>query len=157
MVAIVPFDKSHGAQFFAMNKAWIEENFTLEPLDIAVLSDPKTHILEAAGEIWCAVKEGQAIGCYALLQCADASGKQLEFTKFAVDAAHRGYGVGRALFTHAMTRARQLGVLELILYTNTYQTRAVAMYDAAGFVRMPMDDKRKARYARANLYMVKPL
>lgn len=158
MLSIVPFDDAHAPAFFAMNKAWIEENFTLEPLDIAVLSEPRKYIIDAGGEIWCAVKDGKAIGCYALLHIHNALGEQLlEFTKFAVDAQYRGEGAGKALFAHALARARTIGVPELILYTSTHQARAVQMYYAAGFVSVPMDENNKARYARANLFMRKML
>lgn len=158
MLSIVPFDDAHVPAFFDMNKAWIEENFTLEPLDIAVLSEPRKYILDAGGEIWCAVKDGKAIGCYALLHIQNALGERLlEFTKFAVDAQYRGEGAGTALFAHAQARAKTLGAAELILYTSTHQARAVEMYYKAGFVSVPMDEVNKARYARANLFMKKAL
>lgn len=151
---IVPFDDAYADAFYAMNKAWIEENFVMEPLDEQVLSTPRASIINGGGEIWFALHEGTPIGCYALLHHADG---RVEFTKFAVDETARGHGTGKALFEHAITRARHIGAPELILYTNTKQERACEMYYKRGFVKTQMSEADKTRYARANLFMVLPL
>lgn len=154
MVHIVPFRAGHAEPFYRMNKAWISENFVMEPLDEQVLGDPQTHIVDTGGEIWMAEHEGRPVGCYALLHHEDG---RVEFTKYAVDAAARGRGLGSALLKHAIARARHTGAPHLMLFTNTRQERACEMYARYGFVKAEMDEADKARYARANLFMRLPL
>jgi N-acetylglutamate synthase-like GNAT family acetyltransferase len=152
MVTILPYHDAFAAEFYRLNREWITENFVLEPLDEQVLSNPRQSILDTGGEIWCACNaDGVMIGCYALLPLADG---RLEFTKFAVDTQLRGQGAGSKLLTHAIARAREKNVPELILYTNTLQQRACEMYVRYGFIATPMSEDDKTRYARANLFMV---
>ncbi|MEP6937310.1 MAG: GNAT family N-acetyltransferase [Chthoniobacterales bacterium] len=56
-------------------------------------------------ETYCAVEENAAIGCHALIR-ADTT-LRLEHLWVLPRAMHRG--IGRALFQHAMARARTLG------------------------------------------------
>lgn len=154
MLTILPFDDAHADAFFRMNRDWITEHFTLEPLDEEVLSNPRDYIIGRGGEIWFAVKAGVPIGCYALLHHEDG---RVEFTKFAVTREARGTGAGSALLKHAIARAKGTGKPELMLFTNTKQVRACEMYDRYGFVRTAMSEADKTRYARANLFMVLPL
>lgn len=150
MLGIVPFTPVFAEAFSRFNREWITEHFVLEPLDEKVLGDPQAYILDTGGEIWFAVQDSTPIGCYALLHHGDG---RVEFTKFAVDSARRGSGAGRALLEHAIGRAQASGKPELILYTNTKQATACAMYARYGFVAREMNDADKARYARANLFM----
>lgn len=154
MLTIIPFDDAYAGAFFRMNRDWITENFTLEPLDEAVLSNPRDHIIAQGGEIWFAMKDAMPIGCYALLHHADG---RVEFTKFAVTQEARGMGAGSALLKHAIARARETGTRALMLFTNTTQIRACEMYDRYGFIVTEMSETDKTRYARANRFMVLPL
>lgn len=155
MLTIVPFDDAYAEAFYRMNKAWIEDNFVMEPIDEQVLRNPRTSIIDGGGEVWFALSDaGTPIGCYALLHHADG---RVEFTKYAVDAAARGTGAGSALLKHAIARATESGAPELILYTNTKQARACEMYYRYGFIETAMGDADKTRYARANLFMRMPL
>jgi len=52
---------------------------------------------------------------------------------FAVAAAHEGQGVGRALLAHAERWAREHGCALLTLAVLPGNTRARALYEAAGF------------------------
>jgi len=136
MSAIVPYRDAFASEFYRLNRERICENFVLEPLDEHVLSNPRQSILDTGGEIWCACDAlGAMIGCYALLPLTDG---RLEFTKFAVDTQTRGQGTGSKLLNHAIARAREKQVPELILYTNTLQKRACEMYVRYGFVDTKM-------------------
>ncbi len=155
MISIVPFDDAFSDAFYRMNKAWITENFVMEPIDEKVLATPRENIIDGGGEIWFALNvQGEPVGCYALLHHADG---RVEFTKFAVDEKARGLGAGSQLFKHAIARAKESGKPELILYTNTKQERACEMYYRYGFEKREMNEIDKQRYARANLFMALPL
>jgi ribosomal protein S18 acetylase RimI-like enzyme len=151
MLTIVPFTDVYAEPFYRFNRDWITEIFVMEPLDEEVLSRPRQNIIETGGEIWFALHDGQPIGCYALLHHAEG---RVEFTKFAVDKSARGMGAGKALLHHAMARVRAMGAEAMILYTSTKQTRACEMYYKYGFIKTPMSESDKTRYARANLFMV---
>ena len=55
----------------------------------------------------------------------------------AVDPAHQGRGVGRALTEWCLTRARSDGRERLALHTGTWMPDAVRLYERMGFVRRP--------------------
>ena len=62
------------------------------------------------------------------------------FRALAVDPAARGNGVGRALATACIERARETGRLGLAIYTRPSMTVAHRMYESLGFVREPTRD-----------------
>jgi GNAT superfamily N-acetyltransferase len=49
----------------------------------------------------------------------------------------RGQGIGHALLERLESEARALGVVRLVLETGDRQTEALALYDRAGFARIP--------------------
>jgi GNAT superfamily N-acetyltransferase len=58
----------------------------------------------------------------------------------AVDPAHQGRGVGRALTEWCLARARSDGRQRLVLHTGTWMPDAVRLYEHIGFVRRPERD-----------------
>jgi predicted N-acetyltransferase YhbS len=70
----------------------------------------------AAGQIAVARMDGQMVGCIRIQQLDDSVG---EFGMLAVEPAHRGEGIGRALVRFAEDRFRQRGLavvqLELLI------------------------------------------
>lgn len=71
----------------------------------------------------------------------------------AVDPAHRGSGVGRALLEHAEAAARRAGFDSIYLYTHEKMTENLALYARIGYVEY---DRRS--HGEANLvYLRKDL
>jgi putative acetyltransferase len=58
-----------------------------------------------------------------------------ELRKMYLAQAARGLGLGRRLLEVAVTFARTRGATELVLDTTEQMTRAIAFYEASGFVR----------------------
>ncbi len=58
----------------------------------------------------------------------------------AVDPAHQGRGVGRALTEWCLARARADGRLRLILHTAVWMPDAIRLYERMGFARQPQID-----------------
>jgi GNAT superfamily N-acetyltransferase len=77
------------------------------------------------------------------LTIADAAGVRF----LAVNNAHRGKGVGKALTNFCITRARTQGKARLVLHTTRVMTSAWALYEGLGFVRFPEIDFRQGELA----------
>jgi ribosomal protein S18 acetylase RimI-like enzyme len=65
---------------------------------------------------------------------------EAEFRMLAVAPSARGRGVGRALVEHCFTRARELGLEDMVICSMSRMTAAHRLYDAMGFVREPALD-----------------
>jgi N-acetylglutamate synthase-like GNAT family acetyltransferase len=136
--------------FRALNEAWIAKYFRLEAKDRETLEDPHSHILLPGGQIFMAVRDGQRIGCCALIALKDGS---MEVAKMAVAESERGQGIGRKLLDCAITYARAHAVPRLYLETNSALPNAIRLYQLAGFERLPAERIQPSPYARANVYM----
>jgi GNAT superfamily N-acetyltransferase len=145
---IVPYRDAHASAFRALNREWIEQYFTMEPQDWAVLDDPRTKILARGGAIFCALCEGEVVGvAAALVDTAD----RVELGKMAVSSAHQGLGIGAALGQAVIAHARASGASLLFLLSNDRLGPALRLYERLGFQRRPLADGRG--YQRANVYM----
>ncbi|HEY8164154.1 MAG TPA: GNAT family N-acetyltransferase [Gemmatimonadaceae bacterium] len=60
-----------------------------------------------------------------------------ELKRMYVAPEVRGQGIGHALLERLESEARALGVVRLVLETGDRQTEALALYDRAGFARIP--------------------
>jgi ribosomal protein S18 acetylase RimI-like enzyme len=145
---IVDYTPEHQAAFEALNRAWIERHFTLEPADLDALQDPEHHILEPGGVILVAVAEDRVVGTAALLR----HGREFEVAKMAVADGWRGRGVGKALMLALIDRFRAIGGDRLFLETNAGLAPALRLYESTGFVRIG-ERRPGSPYARANVYM----
>ena len=58
----------------------------------------------------------------------------------AVDPATQGHGVGRALTTACLDRARSEGRRRMVLHTGTWMPAAIHLYEELGFSRAPEID-----------------
>ncbi len=54
-----------------------------------------------------------------------------------VRSEERGRGIGRALLAALEAEARRLGLTRLVLETGVRQLEAIALYESAGFSRIP--------------------
>jgi putative acetyltransferase len=81
--------------------------------------------------------QGQVIGSIAMRDRGDGTG---HVSKFFVDAAVRGRGVGRALLELAVSEARSRGLRELDLETRSEFHAALHLYESTGWQRGPDPD-----------------
>lgn len=134
--------------FFQLNKAWIEVDYPLEPLDIAVLSNPEDHILNKGGAIVAALIGTEVVGVVALRPFGEDS---MELTKMAVDQRWRGRGIGEKLMDAILRVAREKGVPRVVLFSNSNTSAAaVKLYFKVGFNEIPLE---AGVYDRANIKM----
>jgi ribosomal protein S18 acetylase RimI-like enzyme len=147
-ILIKSWDPSFQPAFYELNRAWIERDYPLEPVDIAVLSDPDTHILSAGGAILSAVSGNTVVGVVALRTKVPGV---FELTKMAVDPPWQGKGIGQQLILAALDHARRLSGSKVILYSNTHNNApAINLYRKLGFKDIPLEP---GVYKRANIKM----
>ncbi len=144
---IVEFAPEHAAAFKALNEAWISKYFVLEAKDREVLDDPQGKILAKGGRIFMALKDGEAVGCVALLRMADGG---YEVAKMTVSETLRGSGLGRELMQRCIEAGAEGGAPRLYLETNSSLAPALGLYRAMGFEDLPAAD---TPYVRADVFM----
>jgi ribosomal protein S18 acetylase RimI-like enzyme len=147
MVTIQDYRPEYQPYFEQLNKAWLEEYFTVEPIDRWVLEHPEEAILKEGGRIYFAGLEGEIIGTVALKRVGP---EVFELTKMAVDKAYQGRGAGKLLCRTAIEKAKELGAHRLILYSQTSLAAAIGIYREIGFREIPLEP---GKYARADIKM----
>jgi ribosomal protein S18 acetylase RimI-like enzyme len=145
---IVEFEPCHADAFKTLNEAWISRYFAIEPKDREVLGDPQGKIVEAGGRIFMALRDGEAVGCVALIPMEDGG---YEVAKMTVAETLRGSGLGRMLMQRCIDAGAELGAHRLYLETNSSLGPALGLYRAMGFTDIgppPRND-----YARGDTWM----
>jgi GNAT superfamily N-acetyltransferase len=120
-------------QFIAALNAELEDRypedganfFRLDPDEVAV----------GRGGFFIAYLAGEAVGCGAVRRTEPGIG---EIKRMYVSPVARGRGVGRLILNTLEDEARRLGVCRLVLETGPRQPEAIAVYERAGFVQIPL-------------------
>jgi len=139
------------AAFRTLNQAWIEQYFTLEDEDRAILGDPIGRIVEPGGAVFVARLDDEVIGCIGIMPVGE---RVFELVKMAVSPVHQGHGTGRKLIAAALDRARALGAQRVALESNSRLASAVHLYEAFGFRHLEHDEIAPSPYVRADVHMV---
>jgi len=148
---IIAYEEAYQPDFERLNKAWLEEYFTIEPIDRYVLEQPEEAIIKPGGLILLARYEGQIMGTVALKVIEPGV---YEMTKMCVDTKYKGLGAGKKLCAAAIELAKSINAKRLLLYTTSVLETAIAIYRKQGFVEIPLEP---GVYARANVKMEYPL
>jgi len=142
---IVDYADRHAAVFRDLNLDWIEEHFAIEEIDRRHLLAPSESILAPGGAIFIAERNGIPVGCCAVL---NHGGGVYEVSKMAVDRQCRGVGIGRALLSEVIRRARIMGAVRLTIISNTVLASAIHLYRDIGFREVLLESD---AYARGNI------
>ncbi len=146
LIQVAMYEPKYQPAFEALNKAWIEKYFWIEPIDEAVLQNPEENILAAGGEILIALVDNQPVGVVALKRVSESI---LEFTKMAVDEKFQGRKIGEKLAIVAIATAKVMKATKIILYSNTKLVAAIQLYRKLGFVEVELDGP----YKRSDIKM----
>ncbi|MFQ3196865.1 MAG: N-acetylglutamate synthase-like GNAT family acetyltransferase [Paraglaciecola sp.] len=152
----LPFTTELAPYFKQINRQWIEQMFTLEVLDEAMLHFPQKHIIDTGGYIWFAKHPTLGvIGTCALMQREPG---EYELTKMAVLACARNLKVGEKLLQHVLQQIPNIVIKQLFLLTNKKCQAAIHLYQKNGFLHSPkiMSDYGHA-YERCDVAMFYPL
>jgi putative acetyltransferase len=142
------------AAFRRLNEEWITKYFKIEAKDEEAFTDPQAKILKKGGRIFFAMKDGEALGCCALLVMGPG---EFEVAKMAVTASAQGLGVGRLLMESVVEAGRLAGATRLYLETHHSLTPAIRLYERAGFQRVPEERAVASPYERADVFMERVL
>ena len=123
-VEIVPFRAEHGAAFYALNRAWLDEHGLYEPPDEAQLADPHGTIIGVGGALFIALLAGEVVGTAAVVPHGDG---EVELAKLTVSEHARGLGLGRRLAEHCLEYARRIGARKVGLVSSTKLRAAVRL------------------------------
>ncbi len=147
---IVEFEPRYARAFQALNEAWISKYFVIEPKDREVLGDPQGKIIDQGGRVFMALKDGEPVGCAALLKMDDGG---YEVAKMTVSETLRGSGLGRLLMQRCIEAGAEMGATRLYLETNSSLGPALGLYRAMGFRDLAPTD---TPYVRADVFMERP-
>ncbi|NTX38267.1 GNAT family N-acetyltransferase [Myxococcus sp. CA033] len=138
--------------FHRINAEWIQDMFTLEANDIALLSKPRELILDKGGVVLFAeTPRLGVVGTCALMVSKDG---WVELTKMGVLKSARGLKVGEFLLAKTLQRASSLGFDKVYLLTNKKCAPAIHLYKKLGFVHdAEIMRLFGARYARCDVAM----
>ena len=145
-IEIIDFEPKYRDDFKNLNVEWLEKYFELEPYDKEVLSNPEKYILEKGGKIFFAKLEDKIIGTVALMP----KNSSFELTKMAVTDKIQSKGIGSLLMQKCINEAKNLGLKEIFLFSNTKLDKAINLYKKVGFLEEHFDS---SDYKRANIYM----
>ncbi|HTD41709.1 MAG TPA: GNAT family N-acetyltransferase [Mucilaginibacter sp.] len=132
---IIDYQPKYQPYFEKFNKAWLEEYFVVEPFDKWVLENPYEALIKNGGKIYFAALGPTIVGTVALRFIEEGV---YEMTKMAVDKAHRGAGAGQFLCQTAIDKARKMGVVKLVLWSNSVLKNAIHIYHKLGFTEIPV-------------------
>lgn len=144
---IIEYSEQYGEYFRKLNEEWLAKYFTLEPIDVAKLSNPGEEIIDKGGHIYFVRHEGEIVGTAALIKISDS---EYEFTKMGVTEHMQGRGFGRKLSEFCIEKAKELGAKQLILFSSTKLVKAINLYKSLGFKEVPLEG---SEYKRADIKM----
>lgn len=142
------FSTNDAAVFKSFNIEWLKRYFVVEEIDELVLSHPQTEIIDKGGSIFMATLNNKSIGTFAFIKVDD---RVFEFSKMAIDPAHRNKGYGNSMLKFAIRFAEQHHWRKIILYSNTILENSIHLYRKYGFVEVAVEQN--ATYARSNIKM----
>jgi len=94
-----------------------------------------TEVQAANGAFLVGYLDGRAIACGAVRRLGS---DVAEIKRMYVDPHARGSGIGRRVLAELESWAREAGVKRIVLETGERQIEALALYENAGFVRVPL-------------------
>ncbi len=150
-VTIREFVSGDEAAFRRLNEEWLLRHFgSLEARDEEIVGDPRRTILSGGGRIFFAVRNGEAVGCCALIATGPG---EYEVAKMAVTQPAQGLGIGRRLLESVIAGARASGARILHLQTNRKLTPAIRLYESVGFQHLAPERFIPSPYTRCNVQM----
>jgi N-acetylglutamate synthase-like GNAT family acetyltransferase len=149
-VEILDYRPAYKKHFKALNEAWLNEQFTPEGPDEAILSDPNGKIIRRGGAVLFARLGERIVGTCALIR---HSAEIFELAKMAVAEKVRSRGIGLRIAEAVIERARALGAETLFLETSPKLVPAFHLYEKLGFRKVRHGPLGPTKYKRKTFAM----
>jgi ribosomal protein S18 acetylase RimI-like enzyme len=146
-IEIIKFSNEYSKCFSALNMAWLQKYFVVEPIDHEILSNPKKYILDKGGSIFFAKVNEQIAGTFALIRVNETI---YELAKMAVEEHFQGKKIGNKMLEFCIEEGKRLKAEKIILFSNRKLEPAIHLYEKFGFKEVPLGD---SEYQRANIKM----
>ena len=146
-ITIIPFSQDLAPHFTALNTAWLQKYFEVEPIDKKMLANPAAYFIDKGGFIFFAMYNSEVAGTFALIKHSDTI---FELSKMAVDEKFQGKNIGNAMLQFCLQEAKKMNLEKVILYSNTLLGPAIHLYKKFGFTEIP---DFKSEYKRSNIKM----
>lgn len=146
-IQILPYSSVLNSHFKAINTAWVEELFSLEPFDIAQFESPEEVIIKPGGTIIFAKLGEEIVGTVALFKTGEG---QFEMIKMGVLPAAQGKGIGLILGKAILQKAKEMDAKKVVLYSNTKLKAAIHIYQKLGFSFLIPEE---GKYCRCDVKM----
>jgi len=147
---IVEYKPEYKENYKDLNYEWLKKYFEIEPSDEKILSDPKKEIIDKKGFIFFAIFEHKVVGTCTLIKHDDSS---YELSKMCVTERYQGKGAGEKLIDGAISKAHQLGVEKIFLFTSSRLEAAFNLYKKKGFKIFDNHRALGSNYKRESIYM----
>lgn len=144
---IIPYDSKYKKDFMEMNKAWIENMFTLEEEDIREMGNIEPY-MENGGQIFFSLDDDEKV--MACCMIAPREDGDWEIMKFAARGMYTGTGAGSACLKACIDYAKEIHLKKIIIVSNKKCEQAVHLYRKFGFTEVPVD-KEKFPFERADI------
>src|SRR4051812_36318191 len=146
-VQIIEYTDEYSEDFAALNKAWLQRYFVVEPIDEKMLASPRHYFIDPGGYIFFAKMNDKIAGTFALMKVKEGV---FELSKMAVYEQFRGQKIGNQMLEFCIKKAKQLKAIKIILYSNKSLENAIHLYKKFGFKEVRLDS---VEYKRANIKM----
>ena len=147
-IEIIDYQPELQPHFERINKAWVEQYFSLEPFDIAQLEDPEGNIIQKGGHIIFAKEDREILGTVAIIPSTEPH--TFELIKMGVAQEGQGRGVGFQLGKAILEKAKSLGAQRVVLFSSSKLGPALQLYKKLGFQDLDMGC---GQYGRCNVKM----
>ena len=147
----------HEQRDFAIRKADVADLDVVEQVVKRYYEEVGVVVLDSRSDlehydIWLAWRGGDAVGCIFLRDLPSVP-SAVEIKRMYVDPAHRGLGMGQALFDAVEQHARSAGMRWLYLDTRDDLRAAISCYVRNGFEHCDRYNENR----EATIFMRKPL
>lgn len=145
---ITPYKPELKNHFIALNKAWLEDYFFVEPHDIEVFENLEDLILTPGGAIFfCLDGTDKVVGTVAMQK---VNATTFELAKLAVDLNFQGQKLSYLLMDACIAFAKKEKATTIMLMSSTKLTVALNLYRKYRFIETPLE---ATDYARADIQM----
>lgn len=145
---IIPYQPELKNHFIALNKAWLDEYFFVEPHDIEVFENLEDLILKPGGTIFfCLTDNDEVVGTVAMQKVNKTT---FELAKLAIDKKFQGQKLSYLLMDACISFAKKEKATTIMLMSSTKLVIALNLYRKYHFIETPLE---ATDYARADIQM----